>query len=108
MLGFSVPNWNIKPGEKEKKSLPISEIEKDVERLNLITDRFSKVGSKPDLKLLNITLSIQETLSYLIKRSSKQVIFEIDVPKENIIIPFNPQLLSWTLENLIKNGIEAY
>ena len=52
-------------------------------------------------------MSIQETLSYLIKRSSKQVIFEIDVPKKNIIIPFNPQLLSWTLENLIKNGIDA-
>jgi len=103
----SIMGWITLLKEKEKKSLPISEIEKDVERLNLITDRFSKVGSKPDLKSLNITLSIQETLSYLIKRSSKQVIFEIDVPKKNIIIPFNPQLLSWTLENLIKNGIDA-
>lgn len=103
----SIMGWITLLKEKEKKSLPISEIEKDVERLNLITDRFSKVGSKPDLKSLNITLSIQETLSYLIKRSSKQVIFEIDVPKKNIVIPFNPQLLSWTLENLIKNGIDA-
>ena len=93
--------------EKEKKSLPINEIEKDVERLNLITNRFSKVGSKPELKPLNITSSIQETLSYLIKRSSKQILFEIDIPKKNIIIPFNPQLLSWTLENLIKNGIDS-
>ena len=46
-------------------------------------------------------------MSYLKKRSSKQISFEIDVPRKNIIIPFNPQLLSWTLENLIKNGIDA-
>ena len=103
----SIMGWITLLKEKEKKSLPISEIEKDVERLNLITDRFSKVGSKPDLKPLNITLSIHETLSYLIKRSSKQILFEIDIPKKNIIIPFNPQLLGWTLENLIKNGIDS-
>ena len=103
----SIMGWITLLKEKEKKSLPINEIEKDVERLHLITDRFSKVGSKPELKPLNITSSIQETLSYLIKRSSKQILFEIDIPKKNIIIPFNPQLLSWTLENLIKNGIDS-
>ena len=103
----SIMGWITLLKEKEKKSLPINEIEKDVKRLNLITDRFSKVGSKPELKPLNITSSIQETLSYLIKRSSKQILFEIDIPKKNIIIPFNPQLLSWTLENLIKNGIDS-
>ena len=103
----SIMGWITLLKEKEKKSLPINEIEKDVERLNLITDRFSKVGSKPELKPLNITSSIHETLSYLIKRSSKQILFEIDIPKKNIIIPFNPQLLSWTLENLIKNGIDS-
>ena len=103
----SIMGWITLLKEKEKKSLPINEIEKDVERLNLITDRFSKVGSKPELKPLNITSSIHETLSYLIKRSSKQILFEIDIPKKNIIIPFNPQLLGWTLENLIKNGIDS-
>ena len=103
----SIMGWITLLKEKEKKSLPIKEIGKDIERLNLFTDRFSKVGSKPELKPLNITLSIQETLSYLKKRSSKQISFEIDIPEKNIIIPFNPQLLSWTLENLIKNGIDA-
>ena len=103
----SIMGWITLLKEKEKKLLPINEIEKDVERLNLITDRFSKVGSKPELKPLNITSSIHETLSYLIKRSSKQILFEIDIPKKNIIIPFNPQLLGWTLENLIKNGIDS-
>lgn len=103
----SILGWITLLKEKEKKSLPIKEIEKDVKRLSLITDRFSKVGSKPELKPLNITLNIQETVSYLKKRSSKQISFEIDVPRKNIIIPFNPQLLSWTLENLIKNGIDA-
>ena len=82
----SILGWITLLKEKEKKSLPIKEIEKDVKRLSLITDRFSKVGSKPELKPLNITLNIQETVSYLKKRSSKQISFEIDVPRKNIII----------------------
>lgn len=103
----SIMGWITLLKEKDKKSLPVKEIEKDIERLSLITDRFSKVGSKPELKPLNIILTIQETVSYLKKRSSKQILFEIDIPKKNVVIPFNPQLFSWTLENLIKNGIDA-
>ena len=92
---------------KEKESLPIKEIEKDIKRLNLISDRFSKVGSIPNLESQEINSVIEQTTSYLKKRSSEHILFEIKLPQKRVILPFNSQLISWTLENLIKNGIDA-
>ena len=92
---------------KEKESLPIKEIEKDIKRLNLISDRFSKVGSIPNLEPQVINSVIEQTTLYLKKRSSEHILFEIKLPQKEVILPFNSQLISWTLENLIKNGIDA-
>ena len=92
---------------KEKDSLPIKEIEKDIKRLNLISERFSKVGSIPNLESQEINSVIEQTTSYLKKRSSEHILFEIKLPQKKVILPFNSQLISWTLENLIKNGIDA-
>ena len=103
----SMMGWLTLLKEKDPKSSSLNEIEKDIERLNLITERFSKVGSIPELKENNIIETIQKTVDYLQKRSSDQITFKLEFPKEKIIIPFNPQLISWTLENLIKNGIDA-
>jgi hypothetical protein len=99
--------WVTLLKEKHPKSISIIEIEKDIERLNLITDRFSKVGSVPELQSNDIVEAIRNTVNYLQKRSSKQIEFKLDLPKQKISIPFNPQLISWTLENLIKNSIDA-
>ena len=103
----SMIGWVTLLKEKHNKSTPLLEIEKDIERLNLITDRFSKVGSVPELTPLDLVASIHQTVSYLQKRSSEHIHFEVDLPKKEIVVPFNPQLISWTLENLIKNGIDA-
>ena len=92
---------------KEKESIPIKEIEKDIKRLNLISERFSKVGSIPNLESQEINSVIEQTTSYLKKRSSEHILFEIKLPQKKVILPFNSQLISWTLENLIKNGIDA-
>ena len=92
---------------KEKESLPIKEIEKDIKRLNLISERFSKVGSIPNLESQEINSVIEQTTTYLKKRSSEHILFEIKIPQKEVILPFNSQLISWTLENLIKNGIDA-
>jgi two-component system, sporulation sensor kinase D len=83
------------------------EIEKDIDRLQTITDRFSKIGSVPALEIHDI---ISETLSsyeYLQSRFSKQVAFSYDAPKEPIFAMINPTLHSWTIENLVKNAIDA-
>ena len=103
----SMVGWITLLKEKQKKSIPLIEIEKDIARLNLITDRFSKVGSIPKLIPSDLTSVIKETVSYLQKRSSEHIKFKIQLPNKKITIPLNPQLISWTLENLIKNGIDA-
>jgi two-component system, sporulation sensor kinase D len=102
----SMIGWITLLKEKEK-SEPLDEMEKDIERLQVITDRFSKVGSLPELKPADVVRETQKTLQYLEKRSSDLVVFKRQLPKKKIFLPLNTQLFSWTLENLIKNGIDA-
>ena len=103
----SMLGWTTLMQEKYKESIPLIEIEKDIDRLQIITDRFSKIGSVPNFKNKDIVALISSTLDYLRKRSSEQVIFNLKLPDYPIIISHNPQLMGWTLENLIKNGIDA-
>jgi len=103
----SMIGWITLLKEKQPNSSSLLEIEKDIERLNLITERFSKVGSVPELKPNDIVVAIKNTAIYLQKRSSEQIQFKLELPNKEIQIPFNPQLISWTLENLIKNAIDA-
>ena len=103
----SMMGWVTLLKEKKKKSESIIEIEKDIERLKIISERFSKIGSIPELKKDSINECISKTIIYLKKRSSEHINFKIKIPKKNLIIPFNYQLLSWTIENLIKNSIDA-
>jgi len=103
----SMMGWLTLLKEKDPASASLHEIEKDIERLHLITDRFSKVGSVPELQANDLIQSIKNTVNYLQKRSSEQIEFQLELPEEQIMLPFNPQLISWTLENLIKNGIDA-
>ena len=103
----SMMGWITLLKEKQKKSIPIVEIEKDIERLKIITDRFSKIGSSPKLIPSNIVDTVSRTVEYLQKRSSKHIRFDLKLPKKKIILFYNDQLISWTLENLIKNGIDA-
>lgn len=102
----SMIGWITLLKEKEK-SEPLDEMEKDIERLKVITERFSKVGSLPELELVDIVGETLRTLKYLEKRSSDLINFESELPCKKILLPLNPQLFSWTLENLIKNGIDA-
>ena len=102
----SMIGWITLLKEKER-SEPLDEMEKDIERLKVITERFSKVGSLPELELVDIVGETLRTLKYLEKRSSDLINFESELPRKKILLPLNPQLFSWTLENLIKNGIDA-
>lgn len=83
------------------------EIEKDIERLQTITDRFSKIGSEPKLENKDIVAETQQSYDYLQSRFSKQIEFSFKAPKTPIIVSLNPTLHSWTIENLVKNAIDA-
>ncbi|WP_430466925.1 sensor histidine kinase [Winogradskyella ouciana] len=85
----------------------ISEIEKDIDRLQTITERFSKIGSAPTLERLDIVKLTESSYDYLKSRSSKLINFYIESPDNEIIVNVNPQLYSWTIENLVKNAIDA-
>ena len=85
----------------------LNEIEKDIERLNIISERFSKIGSSPKLINLNISDEIEKTVNYLSARISTNIKLEFIKPKSKIKANINPQLFSWCIENLIKNGIDA-
>ena len=85
----------------------IKEIEKDIDRLLTITDRFSKIGSIPTLKKCDIITETFETYDYLKARSSKLIDFEIVIPNMPLYVNLNKQLYSWTIENLVKNAIDA-
>jgi len=85
----------------------VSEIEKDINRLQTITDRFSKIGSEPVLEIKDIVQETKETFDYLQSRFSKQIEFSFKAPKNPLLVSFNPALHSWTIENLVKNAIDA-
>lgn len=84
-----------------------NEIEKDIERLQTITDRFSKIGSEPKLENKDIIEETQKSYHYLQSRFSKQIEFTFTGPEAPVIVLFNPTLHSWTIENLVKNAIDA-
>ena len=83
------------------------EINKDITRLETITGRFSKIGSIPKLERKNIILETQDAFEYLSKRSSKLIDFEIDVPQGELYVMLNKELFAWSIENLVKNAIDA-
>ncbi|WP_394907341.1 sensor histidine kinase [uncultured Mesonia sp.] len=85
----------------------VQEIQKDINRLQTITDRFSKIGSVPNLTPTNLVQATLETSQYLQIRTSKLVQFDVDLPNHSIFVNLNEQLFSWTIENLVKNAIDA-
>lgn len=85
----------------------IVEIEKDINRLQTITDRFSKIGSEPVLEKRDIVEDTHKTVDYLRTRVSQQVNFNFEAPQHPIYVDINPALHSWTIENLVKNAIDA-
>jgi len=85
----------------------IIEIEKDISRLQTITERFSKIGSIPTLEKMDIVHETIESFDYLKARSSDLIEFEITAPNQTHFVLLNKQLYSWTIENLVKNAIDA-
>jgi signal transduction histidine kinase len=86
----------------------ITEIEKDVQRLETITERFSKIGSAAKLEKTNIVKVIHDSVAYIRSRISAKVNFEIRPGSDQeIIVPLNLHLFEWVIENLCKNAVDA-
>ena len=89
------------------EALLTGEIEKDVERLNQIAERFSKIGSKPDLHPTSVQRVVTNSVNYLQKRISPKVIIEYHFPESLILSPLNASLFAWVIENIVKNAVDA-
>ena len=84
------------------------EMSKDVERLKLVSDRFGKIGSTPQLEEANIVEQVKSMVAYLKRRSPEKVIFSIDSNgQDDIPAMINAPLFDWVIENLLKNGLDS-
>ncbi len=84
-----------------------TEIEKDISRLQIITERFSKIGSKTILEKLDVIQQTKDAYTYIRDRSSKLIEFNFEAPDYPVFVKMNSQLFSWTIENLVVNAIDA-
>jgi len=92
---------------EEIDQTPVVEIEKDINRLKHIAERFSKIGSTAELQPVNLVDATQTTLNYLRERISKGIEINFDTEYKEFNVKLNPLLYSWVLENLIKNAADA-
>ena len=83
------------------------EMEKDVNRLKLISDRFGKIGSAPKLEEYNITEQVQKMVNYIKRRSTDKVNFSVEAPAGPVITSISAPLFDWVIENLLKNALDA-
>ena len=105
----SLREWHnlLQETEKEDQEEILKEVDYDIKRLELITERFSKIGSAPILKEENLDLVIEKSISYLKNRISSQVNFEVNVNQPGNWAKINVPLFEWVIENLCKNAVDA-
>ncbi len=93
---------------RHKEDKLIGEMEKDVNRLRIIAERFSKIGSKPDLQVVSLNETLLNSVQYMSNRSSQKVAIKCHLPAdEHLFIKLNVPLFEWVIENLCKNAIDA-
>lgn len=85
----------------------VNEMQRDVKRLNTITDRFSKIGSQPELTNENVNEIISNSVEYLKSRTSKNVKYFIELPNEPLYAQVCVPLFEWVIENICKNAVDA-
>lgn len=85
----------------------LAEVDKDLGRLEMITERFSKIGSKADFKLVDLRLVVSNALAYMDRRISSRVNIETNFPDKKLTVALNEPLFEWVIENIIKNATDA-
>ena len=99
--------WKELIKEKIDDKIMINEIEKDISRLETITERFSKIGSKPELREENLISLIKNSISYMKTRFSKNIVFNTSFKLKNNNIYINKLLIEWVLENICRNSADS-
>lgn len=85
----------------------VKEIEKDVVRLKLVSDRFSKIGSTPRLESRDIVSAVEQVMEYVRKRATDKVKFSLQTDQKELMVPLSDPLFDWVVENILKNALDA-
>ena len=93
--------------EKSENDKMVSQMGQDVKRLETIADRFSKIGSKPELQNIDVVRIIEKSIEYLKLRMPSNINFDLIFPDKKITVPVNKILFEWVIENLVKNAVDA-
>lgn len=103
----SMIGWITILRAENENSEGVKEIENDINRLKTISERFSKIGSVPELQDLNINETVQLNYDYLKSRISGKIKFQLLLPNQPLLIPHSRILMSWVIENIVKNAVDA-
>ncbi|HEX6846302.1 MAG TPA: HAMP domain-containing sensor histidine kinase [Chitinophagaceae bacterium] len=103
----SLQGWVEMLKENPANSKIVSELEKDVNRLQLVSDRFGKIGSSPQLEKQDIISQVTSMVDYMRKRAPGKVNFSVNTNEKEIVAGISPPLFDWVIENLLKNSLDA-
>lgn len=103
----SLAAWTEYLKLKEMDTTLLSEIEKDTTRLQMITERFSRIGAAPNLEPADLRVVVRNALTYLEKRLSAKITFSLLFPELPVMVSLNEPLFGWVIENLTKNAVDA-
>ena len=103
----SLQGWVEMLKQNPDNSKIVPELEKDVNRLQLVSDRFGKIGSSPQLEKHDIISQVTTMMDYMKKRAPGKVNFSINTNEKEIIASISPPLFDWVIENLLKNSLDA-
>ena len=92
---------------KEVDPVLITEIDKDIARLQQVAERFSKIGSPSGLTPIDLRVALQQSVKYMQKRVSEGVIVDMKLPQDPVMVNLNEPLFDWVIENLMKNSVDA-
>jgi signal transduction histidine kinase len=111
-LGTPISSLNgwiqlLRESSTAEQQLIVNELEHDVQRLEMITERFSKIGSAPLLQSVVLKPMIEHFISYLKTRTSSKVVYEISASSDSVSAHINEPLMQWVIENICKNAIDA-
>ena len=103
----SLQGWVEMLKENRSNATITDEMEKDVDRLKLISDRFGKIGSTPKLQEQNVVIQVENMVAYIKRRSTDRVTFHLSSGKAEVMAMISGPLFDWVIENLLKNALDA-
>ena len=103
----SLQGWLEVLRDKNPEDTMVAEMEKDLNRLKLVSERFGKIGSTPQLEQYDLVKLANDMVNYMKRRAPGRVVFEIHSNLPEIPLPMSATLLEWVLENLLKNALDA-